>query len=36
MQACMQLSGWRNTSRKLIVVATDGPFHIAGDGKVTE
>jgi hypothetical protein len=26
--------GWRNGSRKLIVVATDGPFHIAGDGKV--
>ncbi|ODN00557.1 Integrin beta-PS [Orchesella cincta] len=36
MQAitCVKEIGWRNDSRKLIVVATDGPFHIAGDGKI--
>lgn len=36
MQAitCKDEIGWRNESRKLIVVATDGLFHIAGDGKV--
>jgi len=27
--------GWRNQSRKLVVVSTDGEFHYAGDGMVS-
>ena len=26
--------GWRNQSRKLVVLSTDASFHYAGDGKV--
>jgi len=28
--------GWTNNSRKVIIMATDDAFHIAGDGKVFE
>lgn len=31
---CHEKIGWRNKARKLLVYSTDGPFHIAGDGKV--
>jgi len=27
--------GWRNQSRKIIVISTDAEFHIAGDGLVS-
>lgn len=29
---CKEQIGWRNESRKLIVLFTDGPYHQAGDG----
>jgi len=29
---CSREIGWRNESRKMIVVSTDSDFHIAGDG----
>lgn len=31
---CKREIGWRNISRKILLVATDGRFHWAGDGKV--
>jgi len=36
MQAvvCKEQIGWRNDSRKLIVISTDSPYHIAGDAKL--
>jgi hypothetical protein len=26
--------GWQEQSRRLVIYASDAPFHIAGDGKV--
>uniref|UniRef100_A0A3B3CFK2 Integrin beta n=1 Tax=Oryzias melastigma TaxID=30732 RepID=A0A3B3CFK2_ORYME len=36
MQAavCKDVIGWRNSSTRLIVLATDAGFHMAGDGKL--
>ncbi len=36
MQAmvCQEQIGWRNQSRRLLLVSTDASFHIAGDGKL--
>lgn len=31
---CQQQVGWRNESRRILLYATDGGYHIAGDGKV--
>ena len=31
----LQLIGWRDVSRKLVLFITDAGFHFAGDGKVT-
>ena len=28
--------GWRPTASHIVLIATDAPYHIAGDGKVTE
>ena len=37
MQAivCSDEIGWRQDSRKIIILSTDTSFHLAGDGKVT-
>ena len=32
---CKEVVGWREASRKLILVMTDRGFHLAGDGKVS-
>ncbi|CAG7837086.1 unnamed protein product, partial [Allacma fusca] len=32
--ACQSEIGWREDARKLLIMSTDGPFHIAGDGKL--
>lgn len=36
MQAivCQERIGWRNQSRKIVILATDGLIHFAGDGKL--
>lgn len=36
MQAmvCQEKVGWRKNARHLLIVSTDGPFHVAGDGLV--
>lgn len=31
--ACKDVIGWRNQSTKIIILTTDAPFHIAGDGR---
>ena len=31
---CHKHIEWRNNTQKIIVVVSDGEFHIAGDGKV--
>jgi len=31
---CKEAIGWRDNSRRILLVATDDGFHIAGDGKV--
>jgi len=33
---CKNQLGWRfqDNTRRLVVISTDGPFHLAGDGKV--
>ncbi|KAJ8024734.1 Integrin beta-1 [Holothuria leucospilota] len=31
---CQDHIGWRNNSRKLLVVTTDAPFHVQGDGRL--
>ena len=33
--AVVQLIGWREVSRKIILFITDAGFHFAGDGKVS-
>lgn len=32
VMACNEQIGWRKTSRKIIVLMTDAPYHAAGDG----
>ncbi|CAG7818046.1 unnamed protein product [Allacma fusca] len=32
--ACESEIGWRDDARKLLIVFTDGSFHVAGDGKL--
>ena len=34
MVCILQLIGWREVSRKLLLFITDAGFHYAGDGKV--
>ena len=31
---CREQLNWREKARHIIVVSTDAPFHLAGDGKV--
>lgn len=31
---CKEIIGWRNNSRRVIVLLTDNNFHVAGDGKL--
>jgi protocadherin alpha len=33
--ACTDLIGWRESARHLLILSTDGPFHIAGDARVS-
>lgn len=31
---CDEYVGWRNNTRKIVIFATDGGFHLAGDGRL--